>query len=123
MLPVGFEQSVRPCPPLWIRGGAPAFGHPPLGVGEADDAAPVGHALGRVHEHRALLVLQLRQLAQRLHRRHQAVQDAAALGVLAGVGRPHRRQRRHELRPQTGGSEKRNRKLEGPSLTRNHHFT
>lgn len=70
---------------------------PPLGVGEADDAAAVGHALRRVHERRALLVLQLRQLAERLHRRHQAVQDAAALGVLARVGRPHGCQRRHEL--------------------------
>lgn len=70
---------------------------PPLGVGDADDPAPVAHALGVLHERGAGLVLVLGDFAERLDGRHQPVQDAAALGVCPRVRRPHRRQRCHQL--------------------------
>lgn len=69
----------------------------PLGVGQADDAPPVGHSLRGVHHVGAPLVLQLCDLTQRLHRSHQAVEDAATLGVLAGVRWPDGGQSGHEL--------------------------
>lgn len=63
----------------------------PFSIGEADDATPIGHSVSRVHQHCAPLVLQLCDLAQRLHRSDQAVQDAATLRVLPRVGRSHSR--------------------------------
>ena len=69
----------------------------PFSIGQADDTTPVGDSLRCVHQTGAPLVLQLCDLAQRLHRGNQPMQDAATLGVLAWVRRPHGCQSGHEL--------------------------
>lgn len=80
--------------------GVPAIS--PLSIGQADDAPPVGNSICRVHQSRAPLVLQLRDLTQRLDCSHQPVQDAATLRVLAWVGWPDSCQSGHKLQDRRG---------------------
>lgn len=69
----------------------------PLGVGQAYNAASVGHPFGCFHEIRPCLMLVFCNAAQGLHCGYEAMQDAATLWVLLWVRWPYCCQRRHQL--------------------------